>query len=539
VTEQSSIKLAVFIDFDNIEIGVKSTLNQSFDVGAVLEAVKERGEVITKVAYGDWKRTGDYSRMMTQHAVRMVQRNMTPGGDKNGADINLALDALEMAFTHAHINAFVIVGGDSDFISLVEKLKQYDRKVFVVGGRQFTSLVMQKNCTEFIAYENLIRQPSRRPQGGGRERGGSQAQAAAPLSTAPIAKAFPIVTRALQVMTDREVTPQLGLLKSTLLQLDSSFSEKDYGASSFREFADKLAEAGLVTLRSAGRSVLVDLRDGGAESVNGGDGVEAAPVAAPAAVDAPEATAAPAPAEPAPQPTPRDAEAEPPVDEAAVQASFDDGVALLRRVLSTPGAAPRWPMYIRNVKQMLRAAEPGFDERKYGNLVELLRAVQRDGLIRLDRDRQGVMRVFQGNQLRVTPSMAQELGLPLEDPALEHERAMAARRAALEAEEARYAREAAEVQEDGPDGNRAAEASPAAAESAEAGDAARPADDAAPAGGVDAVASKPRRRKPAARKPKDAAVDAAPGDAPESTPPSRKPRAKAATTRKRKDKVSE
>ena len=88
----------------------------------------------------------------------MVQRNLTPGGDKNGADINLALDALEMAFTHAHINAFVIVGGDSDFISLVEKLKQYDKKVFVVGGRQFTSVMMQRNCHEFIAYENLRRQ---------------------------------------------------------------------------------------------------------------------------------------------------------------------------------------------------------------------------------------------------------------------------------------------------------------------------------------------------------------------------------------------
>src|SRR5688500_19812770 len=78
----------------------------------------------------------------------MVQRNLTPGGDKNGADINLALDALEMAFTHPHINAFVIVGGDSDFISLLEKLKQYDKKVFVVGGRQFTSNIMQKNCHE-------------------------------------------------------------------------------------------------------------------------------------------------------------------------------------------------------------------------------------------------------------------------------------------------------------------------------------------------------------------------------------------------------
>src|SRR5512137_1718971 len=152
-----SLKIAVFIDFDNIEIGVKTTLNREFEVGAVLDAVKERGDVITKVAYGDWKRAGDYSRMLTQHAVRMVQRNMTPGGDKNGADINLALDALEMAFTRDHINTFVIVGGDSDFIALVEKLKQYDKRVYVVGGRQFTSGILQRNCHEFIAYENLLR----------------------------------------------------------------------------------------------------------------------------------------------------------------------------------------------------------------------------------------------------------------------------------------------------------------------------------------------------------------------------------------------
>ena len=74
-----------------------------------------------------------------------------------------------MAFTHPHINAYVIVGGDSDFLSLVEKLKQYDKKVFVIGGRAFTSVILQRNCHEFIAYENLVRKPSpaaRRPSAG-------------------------------------------------------------------------------------------------------------------------------------------------------------------------------------------------------------------------------------------------------------------------------------------------------------------------------------------------------------------------------------
>ena len=203
---ETKLKIAVFIDFDNIEIGVKTTLGSHFDAGAVLEAIKERGDVVTKIAYGDWTRAGDYSRSLTQHAIHMVQRNLTPGGDKNGADINLALDALEMAFTHSHINTFVICSGDSDFMALVEKLKQYHRKVLVVGGRAFTSQILQKNCHEFIAYENLI---GRRSGPRGR-----------PQQDTPLTGAVTLVRRALKVLTDREVSPQLGVLKSTLLQLD-------------------------------------------------------------------------------------------------------------------------------------------------------------------------------------------------------------------------------------------------------------------------------------------------------------------------------
>ncbi len=256
---EERLKIAVFVDFDNIEIGVKTTLGVAFDVGTILEAIKERGEVVTKIAYGDWTRAGDYSRLLTQHAIKMVQRNLTPGGDKNGADINLALDALEMALTHDHIDAYVIVGGDSDFLSLVEKLKQYDKTVFVVGGRAFTSVILQRNCHEFIAYENLIGQAPRRQP----ERGGKSSHA--------VTQALPLVRRALKVLSEREVTPQLGLLKSTLLQLDSTFSEKNYGASSFRDFAEKLEKAGALRLNRAGRNLLV-------ESIEG-DGDDEAPQA--------------------------------------------------------------------------------------------------------------------------------------------------------------------------------------------------------------------------------------------------------------------
>src|SRR6516165_3602037 len=158
---EEKFKIAVFIDFDNIEIGVKSTLQREFDVAAVLDALKERGEIVTKIAYANWGRQETFTRQLSEHAVQMVQRDPSPRGDKNGGDINLALDALELAFTHDHINAFAVISGDSDFMALVNKLKQYDKTVFVVGGKAFTSTILQKNCHEFISYESLLDGDSR------------------------------------------------------------------------------------------------------------------------------------------------------------------------------------------------------------------------------------------------------------------------------------------------------------------------------------------------------------------------------------------
>ena len=259
---EEKLKIAVFIDFDNIEIGVKSTLQREFDVAAVLDALKERGEIVTKIAYANWGRMETSTRAMSEHAVQMVQRDPSPRGDKNGADINLALDALEMAFTHDHINAFAIVSGDSDFIALVNKLKQYDKRVFVVGGRAFTSTILQKNCHEFISYESLLDdnrppRPAPPPQPVAAPTAQAQ-QAPAPYQPPPqrqpqrrpppldLAQAMPLVERALQVLERREVRPQLGLLKSTMLQLDATFNEKAYGAGSFTDFIEKLQKANFV-----------------------------------------------------------------------------------------------------------------------------------------------------------------------------------------------------------------------------------------------------------------------------------------------------
>lgn len=389
---EDRLKIAVFVDFDNIEIGVKSTLNRHFDIGAVLEAIKERGEVVTKIAYGDWKRAGEHSRSMTQHAIQMVQRNLTPGGDKNGADINLALDALEMAFTRNHINAFVIVGGDSDFIALVEKLKQYDKKVLVVGGRNFTSAILQKNCHEFIAYENLIGAQVGAPAG--QRRPAERTRAVADGGSGDLAKAFPLVRRALKVLTDREVSPQLGLLKSTLLQLDSTFSERNYGASTFRDFIEKMAAAGYVKLKQVDRSLLVELKEQVQSEAEEPEG-ETTPPVSPASDGAQPYTAPAA-------PTPMQSE---------------EGVRAIQEAFQKSNITPHWPMYLRNVKQFIKNASPTFDEHRYGfhSFLEAVRHAQRAGLLRLERNRQGILRVFPGNAL----SQLQRPPLPrIDEPAV-------------------------------------------------------------------------------------------------------------------------
>jgi uncharacterized protein (TIGR00288 family) len=294
VNMDKHLKIAVFIDFDNIEIGVKSTLQREFDVSIVLEALKERGEIITKIAYANWGKLENSTRQLSEYAVQMVQRDPSPRGDKNGGDINLALDALELAFTHDHINAFAIISGDSDFMALVNKLKQYDKTVFVVGGKAFTSTILQKNCHEFISYESMLDdsrssrpprehhqpQPTQSPtlQQEQRDRGPSAQHAPRePREPRPqggqrrppsldLQQSMPLVERALQVLERREVRPQLGLLKSTMLQLDSSFSERAYGAGSFTDFIERLRKADLIQVTGGeGRYMIQRKRTGAPE----------------------------------------------------------------------------------------------------------------------------------------------------------------------------------------------------------------------------------------------------------------------------------
>jgi len=283
-----------------------------------------------------------------------------------------------MAFTRDHINAFAIVGGDSDFIALVEKLKQYDKRVFVVGGRQFTSGILQRNCHEFIAYENLLEAGT--TGDGSRPARAARVSGRGTTEIKPLSSALPNIQRALKILAEREVAPQLGLLKSTLLQLDATFTERDYGAGSFLDFIRKLEKENLIQARRTDRGYLVEMVEG--------EVLKEAPaeVVEPAGEIAPE-PAAPAEAAPAPVPGP--------APESGLTA--EETFLLLKRALATlMEKAPSRPIYLRQVRQAMRSADARFDERQAGfrGLLDLLHQAQREGWLRLHRDRKGIWRIF-------------------------------------------------------------------------------------------------------------------------------------------------
>ena len=295
---QDKLNIAVFVDYDNIEIGVKSTLQREFEFPSALDALKERGDIVAKFAYANWARQEGATRQMAENAVQMVQRIPSPRGDKNGADINLALDALEMAFTHTHVNAFAIVSGDSDFIPLVNKLKEFGKTVFVLGGKAFTSTILQQNCHEFISYESLLDEPQQAPSvNSSRSNSTSSSNSSSSNSSndSPAGGRRRSTSRRpcrwwsarCRCWNAAECSRNSGCLKSTMLQLDATFSEKAYGCSSFSDFVEKLKHAGYVNLSGSEGPLLHRAQDRGPAGTGRAQAGRSAAPAARRARDAP------------------------------------------------------------------------------------------------------------------------------------------------------------------------------------------------------------------------------------------------------------
>jgi uncharacterized protein (TIGR00288 family) len=149
--------LALFIDFENIALGVRDAKYERFEINLILERLLEKGKIIVKKAYADWGRYMDYKRTFHEAAIELIDIPQRKYSGKNSADIRLVVDAMDLSYSKEHLDTFVIASGDSDFSPLVSKLKENNREVIGVGVKNSSSELLVSNCDEFIYYEDLVR----------------------------------------------------------------------------------------------------------------------------------------------------------------------------------------------------------------------------------------------------------------------------------------------------------------------------------------------------------------------------------------------
>lgn len=281
-------QLAVFIDFENLALGFRNQ-NERFHIDRVLARLVEKGHIVVKRAYADWKRFQSFTTELHESAIELIEiprRQMT---GKNSADIRLVVDAMDLCFAKAHIDTFAIVSGDSDFSPLVSKLKENGKHVIGLGMQASTSELLRDNCDEFIYYEDLTKE--------------DDVPDLPELQTLPERKrkCFALLLESLAALR-RESRDVLwpSLIKETIRRKRPSFNEGYYGYKTFSRLLEDASTHGLVELGrdEARRSYYVTRF--GAELIEGGSGPKSnAAAMAPAGTSA-STLDAPAPAEPTP-----------------------------------------------------------------------------------------------------------------------------------------------------------------------------------------------------------------------------------------------
>jgi uncharacterized protein (TIGR00288 family) len=247
-------RIAIFIDFENIALGLKGKKSKSWDVHRILERLLEKGRIIAKRAYADWTRYADYRADLHEAAIELIEVPKRSQTGKNSADIRLVVDALDLCYTKEHLDTFVVVSGDSDFSPLVSKLKENNKRVIGVGLREATSALLADNCDEFLFYEEL-----ESPAAGRRL---ERARAGPPSKKQD---AYDLLLDAIEALL-RENKDVLwsSMIKDTIKRKKPAFSENAYGYRTFSELLEDAARSGLIQItrdaKSGGTYVVTEVR---------------------------------------------------------------------------------------------------------------------------------------------------------------------------------------------------------------------------------------------------------------------------------------
>jgi len=226
--------IAVFIDFENLAIGVRQMRAGKFQIQLVMKRLLEKGRLVFKRAYCDWTNYQEAMDEFHAQGVEMIDIPQSKASGKNSADIRMVVDALDLCYSKAHIDVFALVSGDSDFSPLVSKLKENNKRVIGCGVKVSTSDLLIANCDEFIYYDDLIRTAKKSTA---RQKGKKEDKKH---------EAFDRVVEVLQSI-EQDYDPLWGSsLKQAIRRVYPGFNEGYYGYASFSDLLEDMQSNKLI-----------------------------------------------------------------------------------------------------------------------------------------------------------------------------------------------------------------------------------------------------------------------------------------------------
>ena len=237
---RQELTTAVFVDFENLALGVEQDKKGRFDIELVLKRLLERSRIVFKRAYCDWTRYQGFMREFHSLGFEMVDIPRSNVSGKNSADIRMVVDAIDLCYSKSHIDTFALLTGDSDFSPLASKLKENDKRVLGCGVRSSTSDLLANNCDEFIFYDDLIRASKKPRQKTTKEHDKKQQEA---------------FDRVLATVASLETDydPVWGSqVKQSVKRVYPGFNETYYGYRNFSDLLEHAAKEGLIKLERDG-----------------------------------------------------------------------------------------------------------------------------------------------------------------------------------------------------------------------------------------------------------------------------------------------
>ena len=237
--------MALYCDFENVALGVRDAKYAAFDIKKVLERLLLKGNIVVKKAYCDWDRYKEFKAAMHEAAFELIEIPHVRQSGKNSADIRMVVDALDLCYTKAHVDTFVIISGDSDFSALVSKLRENNKVVIGIGVKQSTSDLLMANCDEFIYYDDLVREaekPRKKKHKAAGKKGAPKKTAATEAEDKKQDALDMVMETVEDLLEERGEEEKVwgSMVKQALKRRKPGFNETYYG---FRTFGELLQEA--------------------------------------------------------------------------------------------------------------------------------------------------------------------------------------------------------------------------------------------------------------------------------------------------------